>query len=184
MPNAQCKFQYATLTIAASRSLPGPGDRTSLSTRLTKPILDSAIMMTNEEIQGSWNHLVGEIQKQYANITGDELSAVKGNANQLVSLIQRKTGGAKQDIEAFIDKAAAGASRSVDRIADVAMRYADSAGEAVKDGYSKVQDASAETYQAAGRMVKKSPVESMLVAFGIGMVAGLFAGASLFGRRA
>jgi uncharacterized protein YjbJ (UPF0337 family) len=141
-------------------------------------------MMTKEEIQGSWNQIVGAIQKEYANITGDELAAVKGNVSQLVGLIQRKTGGAKQDIEAFIDKAASGASESAGRIADVAMRYADSAGEAVRDGYTRVQDASTGTYQAAGRMVKKSPVESMLVVFGIGMVAGLFAGASLFGRRA
>jgi ElaB/YqjD/DUF883 family membrane-anchored ribosome-binding protein len=44
-------------------------------------------------------------------------------------------------------------------------------------------DSSHEGYDAARRAVRQSPAESLAVAFGVGIVAGLFVGASLFGRR-
>lgn len=141
-------------------------------------------MITKEEMQGSWNQLVGEVQKRYSNITGDELAAVKGNVNQLAGLIQRKTGVAKEEVEQFLDSVAGSASRSFDRISGAVQQYAGNAGEAVRDGYERLQERSQEGYQAARRAVKTSPVESMLVVFGVGLVAGLFAGASIFGRRA
>jgi len=138
-------------------------------------------MITKEEMQGSWNQLVGEVQKRYSNISGDELAAVKGNVNQLAGLIQRKTGIAKEEVEQFLDGIAGNASRSFDRISGAVQQYA---GEAVRDGYERIQERSHEGYEAARRAVKTSPVESMLVVFGVGLVAGLFAGASIFGRRA
>ncbi|HBJ34142.1 MAG TPA: general stress protein CsbD [Planctomycetaceae bacterium] len=140
-------------------------------------------MITKEEMQGSWNQLVGEVQKRYSNISGDELAAVKGNANQLAGLIQRKTGIAKEEVEQFLDGIVGGASRSFDRISGAVQQYADTAGEAVRDGYERFQERSHDGYEAARRVVKTSPVESMLVVFGVGLVAGLFAGASIFGRR-
>jgi uncharacterized protein YjbJ (UPF0337 family) len=140
-------------------------------------------MITKEEMQGSWNQLVGEVQKRYSNISGDELSAVKGNVNQLAGLIQRKTGVAKEEVEQFLDGIAGNASRSFDRISGAVQQYAGTAGEAVRDGYERLQERSHDGYEAARRVVKTSPVESMLVVFGVGLVAGLFAGASIFGRR-
>jgi len=141
-------------------------------------------MITKEEMQGSWNQLVGEVQKRYSNITGDELAAVKGNVNQLVGLIQRKTGVTKDEVEQYLDGITSSASRSFDRISGAVMHAADSTGDVVRDGYEKLQERSQEGYEAARRVVKSSPVESMLVVFGVGLVAGLFAGASIFGRRA
>ncbi len=141
-------------------------------------------MITKEELQGSWNHLVGEIQKKYSNVTGDDLAAVKGNVNQLVGLLQRKTGVAKEDIETYLSGLAGGTSESLNRISDAALQYADTARDAVRDGYEKLQESSQEGYDAARRVVQSSPVESMAVMFGVGLVVGLFAGASIFGRRA
>lgn len=141
-------------------------------------------MITKEELQGSWNQLVGEIQKKYSSISGDDLSAVKGNVNQLVGLLQKKTGSTKEDIEQFLDSACGAATHSLNRLSGAVQQYAGNATEAVRDGYEHLQERSQEGYESARRMVKQSPMESMMVVFGVGLVTGLFAGASIFGRRA
>lgn len=140
-------------------------------------------MTTIEEIQGTWNQVVGAVKKKYANITGDDLAAVNGNIQQLAGLLQRKTGEAREDIESFLRTCSSSASTAMNRVADVAGDYAGRAGERMKEGYEYMQQASQDGYDAAQLQVRRRPFESMAIAFGIGVVAGLVTGASLFGRR-
>jgi uncharacterized protein YjbJ (UPF0337 family) len=140
-------------------------------------------MTTKEEIQGTWNQVVGAVKKKYANITGDDLASVNGNIQQLAGLLQRKTGEAREDIEYFLRSCSTSASSAMNRVADVASDYAGRAGEGIKEGYEYMQHASQEGYDAAQQHVRHRPLESLAIAFGIGVVAGLITGASLFGRR-
>lgn len=140
-------------------------------------------MTTKEEVQGTWNQVVGAVKRKYSNITGDDLASVNGNIQQLAGLLQRKTGEAREDIESFLRSCTSSASSAVNRVADVASEYAERAGESLKEGYGYVQHASQESYDAAQERVRQRPLESMAICFGIGVVAGLITGASLFGRR-
>jgi len=140
-------------------------------------------MTTKEEVQGTWNQVVGAVKKKYANITGDDLSSVNGNIQQLAGVIQRKTGEAREDIESFLRSCSSSASTTVNRVADVASEYASRANEGLKEGYEYIQHASQEGYDAAQQHVRQRPMESLAICFGIGVVAGLVTGASLFGRR-
>lgn len=140
-------------------------------------------MMTKEEIQGSWDNIVGKVQEKYSQISGDELQAVRGNINQLIGLLNRKTGQSREEIERFLESATGAASGAFNRFAEAASDYAATAQQSMRQGYDRLLDSSHEGYDAARRVVRQSPAESLAVAFGIGIVAGLFVGASLFGRR-
>lgn len=140
-------------------------------------------MVKLEEIQGGWNQLVGAVQKQYAQITKDDLSNIKGDINQLVGVIERKTGQKREEIEQFMKTLAGSTTASLNRIADVASDYAGYATEAAKEGYQRVAHATEDQLRATQNQVRERPVESLAIAFGIGIVAGLVTGASLFGRR-
>jgi uncharacterized protein YjbJ (UPF0337 family) len=139
--------------------------------------------ITKEELQGSWDQLVGSIQKKYSDITGDELAAVKGNLSQLVGLINRKTGQSREEVEQYLSTLTSAGNDTIHRLADSAGRYATNAQEAVQVGYDRLRESSQEGYLTARRAVRQSPMESLAMAFGVGVVAGMFVGASMFGRR-
>ncbi|MFO1064883.1 MAG: CsbD family protein [Pirellulales bacterium] len=138
-------------------------------------------MLTREEVRGSWNDLVGAVQKKYSQVTGDDLAGLKGDVNQLVGVIQRKTGQTRDDIETFIRSAGAAGADMLGRIGETASDYASAASDRMRDGYEYVSDAAQEGYQVARNTVRKRPVESIAVAFVAGIATGMIAGMSLFG---
>ena len=140
-------------------------------------------MTTKEEMYGNWNSFVGAVQEKYSEITGDDLASVKGNIQQMVGVIQRKTGQAREEIEGFLRSLSSDASSSVNRVAEMANDLASRANEGLRDGYNYVTDRSQEGYEAARHTVRQKPVETLAIAFGVGIVAGLIAGCSMFGRR-
>jgi uncharacterized protein YjbJ (UPF0337 family) len=140
-------------------------------------------MLTRDEIQGSWNQMVGAVQKKYSQVSGDDLAGLKGDVNQLVGVIQRKTGQAREDIETFIRSLSSNASNTMNRVAETATDYAHQASDRVREGYQYVADAAQDGYRVARSTVKQRPVESIAIAFVAGIAAGLITGASLFGRR-
>lgn len=140
-------------------------------------------MLTREDVQGSWNQMLGAVQKKYSQLTGDDLAGLKGDVNQLVGVVQRKTGQAREDIEAYIKSLSSSASNTMGRVADSASEYASVASDRVREGYSYVADAAQDGYRSARQTVKQRPVESIAIAFVAGIAAGLITGASLFGSR-
>ena len=56
-------------------------------------------MSTQEKMMGNWNQLKGKVKQRWGQLTDDELNEVEGNIDQLVGLVQQKTGEARQQIE-------------------------------------------------------------------------------------
>lgn len=137
-------------------------------------------MLTRDEMQGSWNQMVGAVQRKYSQVTGDDLAGLKGDVNQLVGVIQRKTGQAREEIESYIRSLSSGASSTMNRVQETAGEYASAAQERMREGYDYVSDAAQQGYQVAQQTVRQRPVESIAIAFVAGIAAGLITGASLF----
>ena len=58
----------------------------------------------NLKIQGNWNQLKGKIKEKYGALTDDDLKFEEGQEEQLLGIIQEKTGESKEAIKEFIDK--------------------------------------------------------------------------------
>ncbi len=140
-------------------------------------------MATKEEVQGTWNQLAGAVKTKYAQITGDDLAAVNGNIQQLAGVIQRKTGKARDEIDEFLRSLSDSTSTTVGRISEAASDMANKASETLREGYDYARDASRDGLKAATETVQHRPGEAMLLAMGIGVVAGLIIGSSMCGRR-
>ncbi len=140
-------------------------------------------MLTRDDVQGTWNSMLGAVQRKYSQLTGDDLAGLKGDVNQLVGVIQRKTGQAREDIEAYIRSLSSNASGAFNRVSEAAGDYASAASDRVREGYTYVSDAAQDGYRVARQTVKQRPVESIAIAFVAGIAAGLLTGASLFGGR-
>lgn len=140
-------------------------------------------MDTKEAIQGAWNEFSGAVQKKYAQVTGEDLSAVKGNIQQLAGVIQRKTGQAREEIEAYLKSISSKGSDAVGNASKMANEYMDKASEGIREGYECAVDATQETYENAKRSVRTRPAEAVAIAFGVGVAMGILGALSMCRRR-
>ena len=143
-----------------------------------KQIQGEIEMAIKDEVQGTWNHLAGAIKTKYSQITGDDIAGAEGNIQQLAGVIQKKTGKARDEIEEFLQTISANTASTVGRISEAASDMACRAGETIREGYDYARDASRDGIKAASQTVQHRPGESMLLAIGVGVVAGLILGST------
>lgn len=60
--------------------------------------------MNQDQFKGKWNQIKGEIKKQWAGITDDDLLHAEGNLDKLVGKIQERTGEQKEAIRKTLDR--------------------------------------------------------------------------------
>jgi uncharacterized protein YjbJ (UPF0337 family) len=140
-------------------------------------------MITRQELEGSWNDVKGKIQSKWGQLTDDDLSRVKGDANQLIGFLQQKTGETRRSIEEFLDKAKENGAGVVQQAMDSAREYAGQARQMASDHYDQAVEGLQTGVEEAQRMVRRNPMESIAVAFGAGMIAGVVTGLILKSSR-
>jgi uncharacterized protein YjbJ (UPF0337 family) len=130
-------------------------------------------MVTEQEIQGGWNQLKGEAKKRWGQLSEDELLQFEGSTDQFVGLLQRKTGEAKEAVQKWVKEMNTQAAPMLERAQKVASEYAESISHAASDGVERVRENIAAGQHEAVRMVRRRPAESIAVAFGAGLIAGV-----------
>jgi len=150
-------------------------------------------MVNQQTLQGNWNEIKGKLRSKWGQLTNDDLQSAHGNIDQLVGLIQRKTGEARSSIEKFLDEATASGASAFSQAADTAREYAQQAVETVQDrskqaadtlrrGYDQAAHSVRDGYEQAEGMIRERPAESAAVCFGVGMLVGVVLGLALRGR--
>ena len=56
-----------------------------------------------DKIKGNWNQIKGKIKEEYAELTDNDLMFQEGQEEQLLGILQEKTGKAKTEIKEWID---------------------------------------------------------------------------------
>ncbi len=126
--------------------------------------------MVNQQIlAGKWNEVSGKLKEKWGKLADDDLRAFSGNVDQLVGHIQRKTGESREVIEEFLGEVAEGASGAAAGIRDRVQESMAGAADTARQGYEALQQG----YAEAERTVQSRPAQSMAVAFGLGMLAGV-----------
>lgn len=137
-------------------------------------------MIRQETLQGRWNEISGKLRRRWGQLTDDELDRVHGSVEQLVGLIQRKTGESRDAIERFLDEADSGAGPGVagtaERIRERAQECVTQAQEKIHETTGRVSEAMKHKVQDAQEMIKRRPAESVLGAFVAGLIGGLVVG--------
>lgn len=139
-------------------------------------------MANQQTLQGSWNEIQGKLRQRWGQLSGDDLQNVKGNVDQLVGLIQRKTGETRKSIEAYIDELTSEGGNLAGRAAEAAREYTNQAATALRDGYENVADEVRDRYAQAEHMIQERPAMSAAVALGAGVFLGVMVGLCMRGR--
>lgn len=140
-------------------------------------------MVTRDQLIGNWNSIVGSIKEKFGEFTKDELSRVEGNFEQLVGLVQRKTGKSREQISYFISDCCESAGKTYSQVANRASHYVDAAGDAIRENYDRVASEARRGLDYTTQSVGRRPVESLALAIGAGIVAGLVLGLSMSNRK-
>jgi ElaB/YqjD/DUF883 family membrane-anchored ribosome-binding protein len=114
-----------------------------------------------QEIQGQWHQMKGLIQKRWAQLTDSDLRVLGENLGELVDFIEQKTGEGRESIESFL-------SAMSSRTASAVSHAAETAGHYTREGFDRTENA-----------VRHHPGQSVAVAFGLGLAAGVIVGLAL-----
>lgn len=130
-------------------------------------------MINRKELEGNWNQIKGQIRERWGHLSDDELQEAQGDAEQLIGLIQQKTGHSRQEVEEFLDETLQGSGNSMDRAKASARKFADDTSHRMQESYKQVQQQLDNGMTEAQQMVRTHPMESVMTAFGAGIVAGV-----------
>lgn len=169
--------------------------------------------MVNEQVfKGHWTELRGKVKERWGALTDDDLVLAEGNADQLIGILQRRTGESREKIEHDLERIAGEVGTTMEKMrqhtaaateqarqyaqkagdaarkyagdtGDAARQYADLASEAGRQQYEQFQEQYGDAlatvqakYADAEQAVRRNPIESLCVAFGTGLVAGVVVG--------
>ena len=160
------EFPYGSLNLNCD--LPGEPESLRYFPQQRSP---TTMEINVQTIQGEWNHLCALARQRWTQLTEDDLRIQEQNIEQLIGRIQQKTGEGREAIEAFFSEMTLRGSSAVAHAAEAAGQYA-----------HQVSDQIRERYDSAEGLVRRHPTETVVAAFGIGLVAGLIAGLAIRGR--
>jgi len=139
-------------------------------------------MVNQQMLEGSWNEIKGKLRNKWGQLTSDDLQSARGNVEELVGLIQRKTGEGREAIESYLEDLTSQGSTTLNQTADMAREYAQQAMDTVQQRSRQAMDAFRDRYGDPEELVRERPAESLAVCFGIGIAVGLVLGMTLRGR--
>lgn len=119
-------------------------------------------MVNEQQLRGSWNEIQGQLRKHWGQLNQDDVLAFGGNVDQLVGMIQRKTGDSRETIENFLN-------HLVEQGADGTSRF----GEFARHATERAGEMGRQTYDNTRRFVEQRPATSLAALFGAGIIAGL-----------
>ena len=140
-------------------------------------------MVTRDKLMGNWNSIVGSLKEKFGEFTKDDLMRVEGNFEQLVGLVQRKSGQIKEQIASFISACCESAGTTYSQVANRTSQYADAAGEVIHDNDDYVTREAKKGLVYTAQSVRRRPIESLAVAVGSAILAGIVLGLSMSNRR-
>ena len=138
--------------------------------------------INSQTLAGDWNRIKGKLHERWGQVTEDELQQVRGNVDQIIGVIQRKTGEARERVEQYLSELTGQGSNAAQRVAEAVRGYAEQAAENFDDAKGRAAVAFRGGVAQSEQVVRQHPFESLAVTFGAGLVAGVVIGLSMRGR--
>ena len=146
-----------------------------------KPFQGVRTMVNQAVLSENWHDIRATLKAKWRQLTDQDLAGFKGNADQLVNMIQNRTGHARNAIENQLEEMIAQGRNVKNQIGEVFQDAAAHAGDLWPDGYENASDRLAGGYRDATAFAKENPGAAVAILFGSGLLAGL--GIALLMRR-
>lgn len=135
-----------------------------------------------QALQGEWNSLRGQVKQKWGQLTDDDLQIHNGNIDQLVGKIQQKTGEGREAVEKFLGDLTGKGSSAIAQATETVGNFAHQATDRLRDQYGQISDQARQRYEDVEDSVRQNPGQSVAIAFGVGLLAGLVVGVAFRSR--
>lgn len=132
--------------------------------------------LNQQTLEGNWNEIKGKLHERWGVLTNDDLQKARGNVDQLVGVIQRKTGEARERVEQYLGELTSNGALGVSKVAEAVRSYASTAADSLGDAKGRAGEVVRGGYVQTERMIQQRPIESLAVGFGAGLVTGVILG--------
>jgi len=139
--------------------------------------------VNRQTLEGNWNEIKGKLHEKWGQVTDDELQTARGNVEQLVGLIQRRTGETRDAVMHFLEDLTSEAGGTITKAREAVREYAQQAKETVQQTAQQAADTMKSGYHQTEEMVRRRPVESLAVCFGAGLITGIVLGLTMRSSR-
>jgi len=139
-------------------------------------------MVNAQTLQGHWNEIKGKLRNKWGQLSGDDISSFNGNVDQLVGMIQRKTGEARSSVEHYLEELTSNGASALSQASEAVREYATQAAGAVQESTKRATESMRKGYDEAEEMIRERPGESAAVCFGVGVLVGVVLGIALRSR--
>ena len=129
-------------------------------------------MVNREELKGRWDIVKNRLLNHWRELSDTELAHFNGTPNQLISAIQRKTGASWKEVESFLANVMRESRATSQRASDLAEQSSDEVSRFARDGYQQLTEATEQYSRKVARTVQRRPIESLAIAFGVGIISG------------
>jgi uncharacterized protein YjbJ (UPF0337 family) len=133
-------------------------------------------------LKGDWNEIKNKLHQKWEQLTDSDFPQTRGDMDQLVGIIQRKTGEGREAIETYLQEVSGNAASAIGTAAETVRDYAQHAAESVQHTAKQATDQVRAGYIEAERFVRNRPGESLLACFGVGLITGVVIALSLRSR--
>jgi ElaB/YqjD/DUF883 family membrane-anchored ribosome-binding protein len=131
-------------------------------------------MSSDQQVAQRWDELRAAICNQWPSLSAEDLSLIDGDSRKLIALVHQKTGADVSEIEARIDDIAAGSQGLLDRVSRSVQSNVLEAGEAATQASESMMEPVKEAYYVVEARVAASPGPACGIAFGTGLMFGVF----------
>jgi uncharacterized protein YjbJ (UPF0337 family) len=138
--------------------------------------------LNTQTLDHHWQEIMGKLNEKWGSLREEELRHVKGDVDQLVGTIQRRTGETKDAIQKFLDEIAENYSGTAQQAMDAVRTFAGRAAESVQGAREQASESVRTSMRQTRQMVQQRPMESILTCFGVGVVTGVVVGMLLRSR--
>ena len=138
-------------------------------------------MVSQTVLDENWNEIRETLKSKWKQLSDKDLRSFGGTADQLVQMIQRRTGQARNAIENQLEEMISQGRSLQKQVGKYFSGAASQAGEACEEGYDLAAQKLTDGYKLASRYAKENPGAALAILFGSGLLAGL--GVAMLMRR-
>ena len=129
-------------------------------------------MITREDLKNHWNVVKNRLQQNWRELSDTQLAQFNSTPKDLISAIQRTTGASWDEVESFLISVLRDGRDASQRVGGLVDQYGEEGSQFVRAGYDQLAASTAEYSKKVARTVQRRPMESIAIAFGVGLVAG------------
>lgn len=130
-------------------------------------------LATQNTLQDNWSSIQKKLRAKWSELSDVDLTPSRGDMQELVSTIQKKTGEASETIEKYFKQLLADGDTAFNQMGASIRAGAEYAGDSIQDASKSAMNTMRHTYSDVESAVKHNPGRSVAIGVATGILTGI-----------